>query len=321
MAKLWPSKQNSSRNEDADAENEPRVSYESHAADEHTRLLPNRLDSERRPPYLSPDDPAVSPYNLWSVRVVRYTTVLLTGLTFLFWLVQLVSAFISPPAWHPRGGSFFAFGYTTIALVTLLICLVFFTAPSQIGRILSGIMAVVLMTDMIIVLAVERIRHEEVWAGVAAVIWALLMAVWALFTDRMVRWGKAEEEERLTGRVETRRTLLEWTEVTVESVARLIMSLALLLMTCTLIVRATDAGLAPPGERYWVDGNKYQIHLYCRGNETDALGAKVPTVLFEAGEDPVEWGLWQFADNAIKNGSIARYCFADRPGVAWVSCG
>lgn len=197
---------------------------------------------------------------------------------------------------------------------------------------------VLLFVDTIIIVAVERTRHEEMWVGIASVIctlflysfpllgaWvtyhvpgALLMTIWALAADRTVQWGKTEEEERLTGRAETRRTLLEWTEVLFSSIVLLILAIVVVLLTLTLILRALDANLAPPGTRFWVDGDKYQLHLYCHGNKTDPMGKTVPTVLFEGGEDPVEYGLWQFADSAVKNGSILRYCFADRPGKAWV---
>lgn len=68
-----------------------------------------------------------------------------------------------------------------------------------------------------------------------------------------------------------------------------------------------------------VDSDKYLLHVYCRGNQTDTHGNKLPTVLLEAGEGTVEDGLWQFADAAIANGSISRYCFVDRPGFGWVS--
>lgn len=121
----------------------------------------------------------------------------------------------------------------------------------------------------------------------------------------------------MTGRPETRRTFVEWVEVLMSSLALGLLAVAVLLMTCTLTLRAMDSRLAPPGERYWVDGDKYQIHLFCNGNKTTPTGAKATTVIFEGGEDPVEYGLWQFADNAILNGSISRYCFADRPGMAW----
>jgi pimeloyl-ACP methyl ester carboxylesterase len=171
--------------------------------------------------------------------------------------------------------------------------------------------------DMIIILAVQKTRYEEGWVGATSVIWALLMSLWTLLVDRTVKWGKAEEEQRLTGRAETRRTVTEWLEVMLSTIAYAIMVVAAVLMTLTIIIRALDAGVAPPGQRYWVDGGKYQVHLYCHGNKTDASGAKLPTVLFEAGERTFEHDLWQFADNAISNGSISRYCFSDRPGNGW----
>ncbi len=144
---------------------------------------------------------------------------------------------------------------------------------------------------------------------------ALLIVGWTIIADRTVQRGKREEEERLTGREETRRTLLEWIQVSLSTVALLILCAATVLLTCTLILRSLDAGLEAPGKRYWVDGGKYEVHLYCHGSKSKE---PLPTVLFEGGEVAVENGLWQFAENAIANGSIKRYCFADRPGVAWV---
>ena len=169
---------------------------------------------------------------------------------------------------------------------------------------------------MILLLAVQQTRYEEGWVGTTSAIWALLMSFWTLLTDRMVKWGKAEEEERLTGRAETRRTLFEWSEVMLSTIGYALLTTALVLITLNIIVRALDASYAAPGKMYWVDGDKYRIHVYCHGNKTDSKGDKLPTVFFEGGERPVE-RLWEFADNAIKNGSISRYCFADRPGYGW----
>jgi pimeloyl-ACP methyl ester carboxylesterase len=170
---------------------------------------------------------------------------------------------------------------------------------------------------MILLLCVQQTRYEEGWVGIVSVIWALLMSLWSLLTDRMVKWGKAEEEQRLTGRAETRRTLGEWSAVMVSTIAFVIMVVAVALITLTIILRALDAGFSAPGRMYSVDGNKYRLHLYCHGNNTHSHGQDSPTVLFEGGERPVEQGLWSFADNAVKNGSISRYCFIDRPGIAW----
>lgn len=170
---------------------------------------------------------------------------------------------------------------------------------------------------MILILSIERTRYEEGWVGATSVIWTLLMSLWTLITDRTVKWGKEEEEQRLTGRAETRRTVTEWTLVLLSTIAYVIMAIAVVLITLSLILRGLDAAVAPPGKMYWVDGGRYRVHLYCHGNKTDSEGTKLPTVLIEGGEDPVEHGLWGFADNAINNGSISRYCFADRPGLAW----
>ena len=167
------------------------------------------------------------------------------------------------------------------------------------------------------ILAVPRLRVEEGWVGIASVVWALLIGIWVVITDRVVAYGKEEEEERLTGRAENRRTLREWVEILVSEIVLIAVGLAVLLLSATLILRSRDSSLAPQGERYYVDGDKYQIHLYCKGNEADKSDNKVPTVLFEAGERPFGLSLQAFADNAIDNGTISRYCYADRPGFGW----
>lgn len=316
MPSLWSAK-NTNGGEDREQESRPDDgASDARVPDEHTRLLPNRLDSDR--PYrLAPDDPAVSPYNLWSVRLMRFATVLFAAVACLWWVLLLVSIFVTPPGLHIRGSGFFAFSYASIALAMLLFALVFFGTPSRSVRILCIVMAVLLLVDTIIILAVEKTRIEEGWVGTASVIWALLVSLWVLIADRTVKWGKAEEEERLTGRAQTRRTVSEWTAVLVSTIALTILSIAVVLITMTLTLRALDAALPPPGEQYWVDNDKYRIHVFCRGDKTDANGTALTTVLFEGGEEPVENGLWELADAAIKNGSISRYCFADRPGYAW----
>lgn len=281
--------------------------------DETTRLLPNRIDSNYNG-YLSPDDPAVSPYNLFSVRAAHYFTGFLLILTSIWWILLLVSLFVTPPGFETRGSPFTAFSYATVAVTSLAVSLLFFAAPSKSVRIITGIVALFLFINTIITAAVERTRHEEGWVGITSVAWALAMAIWTIIADRTVQWGKREEEERLTGRPESRRTLLEWIEVSVSSIVLIILCVVTALLTCTLILRSLDAGLAPLGKRYWVDGGKYEIHVYCHGSKSKE---PLPTVLFEGGDDPVENGLWQFAQNAVQNGSINRYCFADRPGLGW----
>ncbi|KAM6531170.1 hypothetical protein FSOLCH5_000654 [Fusarium solani] len=110
------------------------------APDEHTRLLPNRVNSGQG--LLAPDDPAVTPYNLWSIRVLRYLSILFTLTTLVWWVLLLVSTFATPPGIQTRGSVWFAFGYTTWTLANLIFTLIFFEVPSKSVKILAIFMSV-----------------------------------------------------------------------------------------------------------------------------------------------------------------------------------
>ena len=121
------------QDEDDEAESAPPV-------DEHTRLLPNRLNSTRD--VLRPDDPAVSPYNLWTVRILRYVTIILTLITFTWWVLLLVSTVATPPGFNVRGSGFYAYGYSSLALANMLFTIIFFGVPARPVRILVVVIAV-----------------------------------------------------------------------------------------------------------------------------------------------------------------------------------
>lgn len=218
---------------------------------------------------------------------------------------------------HSRGSGFFDFSYSTLTLGLLLVILLFFATPSKAAQVTCLVIGVMLLIDMIIIVSVPRIRVEEGWVGIASVVWATLISIWTIFTDRFVAWGKREEEERLTGRPESRRTLREWLTVLISTTILIIIAVVAVLLSATLILRVRDASLPAPGDKYYVDGDKYQIHLFCEGNVTDSNSKKLPTVLFEAGEGAFEGSMRQIATNALNNGSISRYCYADRPGIGW----
>ncbi|KAL6712106.1 hypothetical protein ACN47E_003149 [Coniothyrium glycines] len=284
---------------------------------ERTRLLDRPGPRPNADGYLDPDDPAVSPYNLWTVRAMRYLTVLFLVITFLWWVLLLVSIFVSPPGLHTRGSGFFDFSYTTLTLGNLLLVLIFFVTPAKGLRITTAIIAVLLAINVIIIAAVPRIRLEEGWVGIASVVWAFWMAVWCILVDRVVAYGKKEEEERLTGRAETRRTLKEWLAVLAATTVTILFIIIVVLMTGTLGLRTRDASLKMYGERILVDGDKYAVHLACIGNESYTGGHKDPTILLEAGEEPLEYDFEHWAYAAYKNGTISRYCYWDRPGYAF----
>lgn len=257
----------------------------------------------------------VSPYNLWRVRAIRGLSLLALAASFIWWTFLLMSIFVSPPLMHSRGSGFFAFSYTTLATGYLVLGLLLFAVPSKPMTIWGIILAVVLLVDMIIILAVPRIRLEEGWVGIASVIWAVVISLHQVAQNRAVAWGKREEEERLTGREETRRSLREWIAVLVQNIVLGIMAIAALLFTATLIIRASDAALEPPGQRYSVHGDTYQVHLACVGNRTE--NSNEPTILLEGDWGPAEHNLQPFIDDAYRSGAISRYCYWDRPGFGW----
>lgn len=198
-------------------------------------------------------------------------------------------------------------------------------------RAAQAVLAVLLLVDLIIIVSVGRIRAEEGAPGVASVGWATLMSIWCVVVDRVVYWGKREEEVRLTGRPETRHTLKQWLSILLATIIIIIYACIVVLMTGTLILRSRDATLEMDGQRYFVDGNKYQVHLACVGNVTYSTSTvynvetqnheqkktRKPTILLEAGENPLEYDFEHWAYAAYQNGTIDRYCYWDRPGYAW----
>ncbi|KAL3461067.1 hypothetical protein BJX64DRAFT_170547 [Aspergillus heterothallicus] len=294
-----------------DGRREEGEDHEQRPPDERTRLLlPRENDG-----YLSPDDPAVSPYNLWSVRALRGLSSTFLAISFVWWTFLLVSLFVSAPALHTRGSGFFAFAYTTLTVGYLLFGVLFFAVPSKPMTIWGIVLAIFLFIDMIITVAVPRIRVEEGWVGIATVVWATLIAIYNIIQNRYVAWGKREEEERLTGREETRRSLREWLAVFAETLFMAVIAVISILFMITLILRARDASLRAPGQKYYVSARNYQVHLNCVGNTTTDNDA--PTVLIEGGDGPVEHTLQPFIDGLHQKGAIPRYCYWDRPGMAW----
>ncbi|CRG86454.1 putative protein C23C11,06c [Talaromyces islandicus] len=322
MVSVWGSKgrkNDQARVEEGDRPPDQRedssVAQDSREPDERTRLLPPNTSNDN---YLSPDDPAVSPYNLWSVRALRFFSTVFLAISFIWWVLLLVSIFVSPPGMHNRGSGFTDFSYTTLTVGNLIIGLLFFAIPSQPMLVWNSVLAVLLVADMVLVLAAPRLRLEEGWVGIASVVWAAFIALYNIVQVYFVEKGRKEEEVRLTGRVETRRTLLQWLAVLAETVVLGVVAIVAILLTAILVLRARDSSLQAPGRKYLVNNEKYEVHLACIGDVNANNSAKQPpTILVEAGEDPSEHGLQPFVHNAYANGTIPRYCYWDRPGIAW----
>lgn len=285
-----------------DQDGSPRRGTDSLHTDERTRLI-------------STDDDAVSitPYNLLIVRNFRRLTILFLLISVAWWVVNIISVFVTfSHKVHARGSGFTQLSFATISTFLLLFNLMFFATPSQAQRITALSISVFLLVDFVIIIAVGKLRTDEGWLGIASVLWATLMGAWTIMTDRVVEYGKEEEEERVLGHVQTRRTLTEWSKVLVNLIAFIVLLVVVFFTFMTLILRAHDGTLAPPGAKYWVNGKSYKVHVACIGNTTD-----LPTVLLEGGENTVEYGLLPWAEEAQSQYKLGQVCYWDRPGFGW----
>ncbi|BFZ55981.1 hypothetical protein PYCC9005_003022 [Savitreella phatthalungensis] len=256
----------------------------------------------------------ISPLNLLVVRNLRRFTVFLLLISFAWWIVQVIMTFITlSPKLHSRGSGFTQLSFSTIAVFILAFDLLYFSTPSKADRILALAISAFLLADFIFIVAVSRLRTDEGWTGIATCLWAALMAAWVIVTDRTVQWGKEEEEERLLGYVQTRRTLGEWFKVLLSLISFSLLLLICVLTFLTIILRCNDGTLAAPGQRYWIDGNIYQVHLACVGSSRNGSA----TVILEGGENSVEYGLVPWVNEALAEGKIDRFCYWDRPGYGW----
>jgi pimeloyl-ACP methyl ester carboxylesterase len=199
----------------------------------------------------------------------------------------------------------------------LLVLLTFYSTPAKSERVLLGSIFFFLSVDTITILAAYPIRHDESWIGIAAVLWALLVTAWAIMCDRVVEYGKHEVQERLTGCRETRRSFRQLCSIFGCSTLLIALLAITVLFTINLSIRARDVTLPAPGKMYFVDNHKYQVHVNCVGNKTDTSGHKVTTVFIEGGEDPVEGRIESWVADAYNDKAIQRYCYWDRPGMAW----
>ena len=228
--------------------------------------------------------------------------------------------FANPAALQSRGSGFLAFSYATLTLAYIAVVgRLFFAIPSKSTSFWGFTLSGFFLLDLIIVASVKQVRIEEGWIGITSVAWASVVAIYTIIQNRAVASGIKEEEERLTGREQTRRTLREWVAVTTETVIVAIMVVATILLTASLILRSADTYLPAPGKKYYVNGGKYQVHLACVGNisTTSDDDNNTPAVLLEGDGDPVEYSLQPFVDSAYQHGTINKYCYWDRPGFGW----
>lgn len=271
---------------------------------------------EQTPLFLSPGDPEVTPYSVYIVRIIHRVLAVLGVLSFIWFLMLLIDSFVSFGMVDTKGSGFLELVFTLISLVSLSLSLLFFTSPSTADRVIGYSTCAFLFLDLVLILFVPALNHRNGGVvGVVTVLGSLAVIFLATVADHIVEAGKAHEEQRLTGRVEERRTLGKWLSVATSIFCRTVLYIIVVLISFNLILETYDSWTVKPnGELVSVGQGvgKYKVHLYCTDTDRDAKDRK--TIVVEGGEtsssDTASWILDLYHLNKVD-----RVCYWDRPGI------
>lgn len=287
-------------------------------SDENEPLLAGSLA------YLDPDDPKVSPLNLTKVRLLRQLLFLVLIINFCVFLVVLVSQFISIPGLGLQEALFLELNLILLCIFTTAVTVWCFAVPSYYERVLGYISCVLIVLDALVVVCVPRLRRLLGLFGILLVVWTASNIAFNCFADYTVERGKAAQEIKYTGRVETRKTLFEMMVTLFKVIVKLVLLLAIWNISLSLWLEAFDSHEKPWGKLIPVNDDQFLVHLACYGNVHGNSSAvangdepKQPIVLVEGGQVSSSEQFQEWIQELYNMNKIERYCIWDRPGYAF----
>lgn len=268
-------------------------------------------DPERQP-LLSPDDPSVSPLNVHSVKIAKIILNVNAFLSTIWFILLLLSDFVSIPGFNNRGRSFIEINFIIISLFATLSSLLFFQVPSQLERKLGYFISGVLLLILSLLLLFQRTSTGLV--GTIACSWAILTNIFTSISEYLVEKGKIHEEIRLTGRAETRRTLTEWFIVMTRNFFKSFLLTYTSLIFLSVSLSTFDAlRVKPWGELVLVEDGAFGLHIACFGDVYNSTDSSQPIVLLESGHGSSE-EFSEWVEELHHLNEVERYCVYDRPG-------
>lgn len=288
------------------------------APDENEPLLTNHRE------YLDPDDPKVSPLNLTKIRFLRQLLYVVLVVNFCIFLIVLVSQFISIPGLGSQEALFLELNLILLCMLTTAVTVWCFAVPAYYERVLGYISCVLIVLDALIVVCVPPLRKLLGLFGILLVVWTAGNIGFNCFADYTVERGKAAQEIKYTGRVETRKTLFEMVVTLFKVVIKLILLLAIWNISLSLWLEAFDAHEKPWGKLVPVNDGQFLVHLSCYGNVHANSSVtirdddpKQPVVLVEGGQLSSSEQFQEWIQELYNMNKIERYCIWDRPGYAF----
>jgi pimeloyl-ACP methyl ester carboxylesterase len=309
--------------------------YYEERIEENEHLLPSqrRLVNRRPGRLLDPDDPAVSPLNLKSVRTLRLTLYIMLVLTFIWAILLFINCFVSIPfIIRLRTSGFLELDMTVVSFISLLIALLFFNLPTRVERVMGYSITTLYFIQFILMWTIPHLRHTYSIVGIVTTGWTWFSFLVALvITPIVVQWGKEHEEVRLTGRRENRRTVTEWLKI---SLSFLLLNLFVIIPsilffcgfmldvydTTRLITRTGDATVGSFVPVTTTGHHRYDVYIECtpthkRLNPPLPDNRDPPIVLIEADDRVSAQAIYEgWVEELYNINKVAKVCFWNRPG-------
>ncbi|RLV87091.1 putative vacuolar membrane protein [Meyerozyma sp. JA9] len=302
---------------------------EVHARPETTSPVPERShvaeerygrdsDLEREPlvrrNFLDPDDPRVSPMNLYRIRALRFAIACMLWVNVVLFFIFLISDFVAIPGLNNRGKSFLQLDLLILNFLTNLITLWSFTVPAYYERILGYVSGGLLFIDFIVVISVPYLRDQFGLTGNLLMLWTLLTVAVNCWADYSVEKSKKNQEIELTGRIETRHSIWELFVMLIKIVIKLFLLLVLWNVSLGIWLQAFDSHEQPWGKMVAVDNNQFKVHLACFGDVGSSYNGTQPIVMVEGGQLTSAEEFQEWIEELYHLNRLDRYCVWDRPG-------
>lgn len=276
---------------------------------EQTPLLNQRL--------LDPDDPKVSPLNLYKVRMLKVLVIALVIVNAVFFFAFLLTDFIAIPGLNNRGKSFLELGLVLVSLLTNLLTMWCFVVPAYYDRILGYVSVGLLAVDFIVVFSIAYMRDQFGLIGNFILLWTGINILLNCLVDYWIEQGKQYQEIRYTGRIEKRKSVFEMLVILTKTVVKLFLLLVVWNISLTLWLQAFDSHEKTWGKMISVADDKFKVHLACYGDvtaEDKDDKEKQPILLLEGGQLTSSEVFQEWVEELYHLNKIDRYCIWDRPG-------
>ncbi|ODV78866.1 alpha/beta-hydrolase [Suhomyces tanzawaensis NRRL Y-17324] len=268
--------------------------------------------------FLDPDDPRVSPLNLYKVRLLKTGVVSLSIINLVLFLGFLFSDFISIPGLNNPGKSFLEMDLALISILTNLLTIWKFDISLYYERILGYVSSVLTLITFVVVFSVQTIRERLALLGAFMLLWTGLNIFVNSLVDLGVEKGRHYQEIRFTGRIEKRRSVYELFIMFSKTLVKLFLLWIIWNVSLTLWLETFDTHEKPWGKMIGVNEDQFKVHLACFGNVYDSSeDEKQPILLVEGGQRTSAEETQEWIEELFHLKKIHRYCVWDRPGYGW----